>query len=553
MASTISHEDVPNSVAQRESTTQADSAKRSRRRRLNDLPIAVRLGFAGFVFILVVCVISGTGMSRMLSLANGIENIENEGVKPSTALFDAQREYQRARARLLQYALADAADRPDIKSQMLEAEAATKTAMEALDSKELNQQTYDQMATSFDAYTQLTAEALPIADQDVDQFYTMYSKQILPTMTDVMTSMDDLEQGIVKSGESYAGQAQAEASSSVRVLLIIALIGIVLGAVMASWSVHQVLKGIRQMRAVIEKIGTGDLTQRLDIQSRDEIGAMAHELNAAQEDLCATLSGLGTVVTNVASSAEELSASTEQVNAGAQRANEQSAVVASAAEEVSSTIQSVAAGAEQMGASIREIAKSASEAAKVAGNAAGKAAEANDQVARLGESSQEIGEVIKVITSIAEQTNLLALNATIEAARAGEAGKGFAVVAGEVKDLAQETAKSSEDIARRVAAIQSDTQQAVTVIGEISSIVEEINSHQMAIASAVEEQTATTNEMTRSINEVAGGSGEIAQNIGSVAQLTSESTQVLDGVRTAVAELAKMAEDSQQMVARFRY
>jgi len=174
-------------------------------------------------------------------------------------------------------------------------------------------------------------------------------------------------------------------------------------------------------------------------------------------------------------------------------------------------------------------------------------------VAKLGESSAEIGNVVKVITSIAEQTNLLALNATIEAARAGEAGKGFAVVANEVKELAQETAKATEDIARRVQAIQHDTGAAVTAIEEISQIVGQISDRQATIASAVEEQTATTQEMSRSVSEAAGGTGEIANNITGVSTAADATTQALTQTRTAVDELSRMAADMRTTVSRFTY
>ncbi|MCW2566129.1 MAG: chemotaxis sensory transducer, partial [Mycobacterium sp.] len=171
----------------------------------------------------------------------------------------------------------------------------------------------------------------------------------------------------------------------------------------------------------------------------------------------------------------------------------------------------------------------------------------------MTQSSTEIADVVKLITSIAEQTNLLALNATIEAARAGEAGKGFAVVATEVKELAQETARATEDIARRVQAIQGDTAGAVEAIAEISTIIGRINDYQLTIASAVEEQSATTNEMNRNVAEAATGAEEIAQNITGVASAAEVTTEGVAQSQQAVGELARMSSELQSAVSRFRY
>ena len=240
---------------------------------------------------------------------------------------------------------------------------------------------------------------------------------------------------------------------------------------------------------------------------------MAISLNRAVEGMRVTISTMANTSTSLADSANQQETTRNQIAASAEETSAQAGIAAAAAEQVTRNVQTVSAGSEELGASIREIAQNANDAAQVASEAVEVAETTNRTVSKLGESSVEIGNVVKVITTIAEQTNLLALNATIEAARAGDAGKGFAVVASEVKDLAQETAKATEDISRRVNAIQADTTNAVAAIGEISRIIARINDYQVTIASAVEEQTATTSEMNRNVNEAAIGSAEIATNI----------------------------------------
>ena len=262
------------------------------------------------------------------------------------------------------------------------------------------------------------------------------------------------------------------------------------------------------------------------------------------------LQGVARNASMLNSASEELAAVSQQMSANAEETSAQASTVSSAAEQVSRNVQTVATGTEEMTASIREIAKNAADAARVAGSAVSVAAKTNTTVAKLGESSAEVGKVIKVITSIAQQTKLLALNATIEAARAGEAGKGFAVVANEVKELAKETAKATEDISQKIEAIQSDTRGAVTAIEQISNIINQINDIQSTIASAVEEQTATTNEISRNVAESARGTEDIARNITGVAHAAKDTSAGAARALTAASALTTMALDLQKLVAK---
>ncbi|MGB8168670.1 MAG: PAS domain-containing methyl-accepting chemotaxis protein [Chthoniobacteraceae bacterium] len=269
----------------------------------------------------------------------------------------------------------------------------------------------------------------------------------------------------------------------------------------------------------------------------------------AETNLRITMDAVAANATTLSSASEELSATSQQMVSNAEETSAQAGVVSAAAEQVSKNVQTVATGTEEMTASIREIAKNAQDAAKVAASAVTVAATTNTTIAKLGDSSAEIGKVIKVITSIAQQTNLLALNATIEAARAGEAGKGFAVVANEVKELAKETAKATEDISQKIEAIQADTKSAVAAIAEISAVIARINDYQNTIASAVEEQTATTNEISRNVAEAAKGSTEIAENSTGVATAAKSTSSGANDTLQASAELARMAAELQEVVA----
>ncbi|QOY85075.1 methyl-accepting chemotaxis protein [Paludibaculum fermentans] len=313
-----------------------------------------------------------------------------------------------------------------------------------------------------------------------------------------------------------------------------------------------VIEPLNEASAVLARIAQNDLTARVEGAYRGDYARLKDDINRMAQDLHQNMRSFSQSTQTVASSSEELTAVSHQMAGNAEETATQAEIVAGASGEVSRSVSAVAAGAEQMQASIREIAKNANEAARVAKNAVNVAQSTNDTVNRLGGSSQEIGKVIKVITSIAQQTNLLALNATIEAARAGEAGKGFAVVANEVKELAKQTAKATEEIGGKIDAIQTSTRDAVKAIGVISEIINQVNDISNSIASAVEEQTVTTNEIGRSVGVAASGTESIASNISGVANAAKSTTKGATETQRAAAELSRMAAQLQSIVGKYR-
>ncbi len=367
---------------------------------------------------------------------------------------------------------------------------------------------------------------------------------------------DDVLGGLVDTVTARVSTEEASMASTVsstRMLSVaVAVLGLFLLVGLAIPLARSILVPVRTLGAVIDALSRGDLTGRSGITSRDELGRMAAGLDGALESIRSSLETIGRDADNLAASAGELSSVAAQIAEAAGNTDRQTASASAEAEEISRNVQSVAAGSEEMGLAIREISRNTSESAQIAAVAVAEAARATETVRQLGDSSAEIGNVIKLITSIAEQTNLLALNATIEAARAGEAGKGFAVVASEVKDLAQETARATEDIGTRVAAIQQDTGGAVEVISRISEVIGQINDFQTTIASAVEEQTATTGEMSRSIAEVANGSARIAHNIADVSSASASAVQGVEQTRQASTGVARTADELRALVGSFR-
>ena len=310
---------------------------------------------------------------------------------------------------------------------------------------------------------------------------------------------------------------------------------------------------LTEFSAVLDKLAGGDLTAAVETEFKGDFLNVAKAINTLSKQVRSAMQQIGKNVDSLVSSAEELNKVSQTMAASADETARQAQVVTDSSTQVTGNVQTVATGADEMSSSIKEIAKNTAEATRVATAAVKSAEKTNETITKLGQSSVEIGEVVKVITSIAQQTNLLALNATIEAARAGEAGKGFAVVANEVKELAKETAKATEDIGRKIEAIQNDTQGAVTAIGQIGTVIGQINKIQSTIAAAVEEQSATTIEIGRNLAQAAKGSQEITTTIAGVADAAQSTTKGASDTQRAAHGLEVMSAELKQLVQQFRY
>ncbi len=386
------------------------------------------------------------------------------------------------------------------------------------------------------------ASALRIADEQLDDPYKENDRG-----TDHLTTLATAE-----GARLDAHAATMDVKPKRELIGLTVGVGLVLSLI--GWLVvRQIMSSLTKTVSALEIAAKGDLTVSTGVSTADEFGQIAGALDRFLGSLRGSIASIANNASALAATAEELTNVSQAMSAGAEETAVQSNVVARATDGVNRNVQTVATASEEMSSSIQEISKNASEAARVASEAVSAADLANETIGRLGNSSEEIGAVIKTITSIAEQTNLLALNATIEAARAGEAGKGFAVVANEVKELAKETARATEDISRKIQMIQTDTHSAVQAIQGIGRVVSQISAAQNTIASAVEEQTATTNEINRNLAEAASGASEIVKNVEGVATAANETTRGANDTQQAAVELARMAAALQDLVGQFRY
>jgi len=567
---------------------------------IKNLGLKWKLGLIAAVALIGLAVVAAIGLQAVESLKTALSTVGDGGALRNQMQSDMMHDALRSDALRLAHAESDgdAVEAiADLREHAQEFRERFK-ANESLHLADAAKQALRDLGPDVAAYLSLAERLAAQGERDRSG-----AKAMLPEFQKRFAALEDpmarAADAIEVSSKHDQQVADELATQCIWRIVAVGLVALVLVLTLIQQVSTALSRPLHESKDTLLALAHGDLSRTLSVDQKDEVGDMAQALNRASGALSAVVGELEVLIdasqrgqlgargdarrfegvyaqlvqgTNalienlarplrfVASNTDALAASSEQLTAvgeelgsNASSASSQILIVAAAAEQVSRTTQSLATSTEQMGATIKEIAKNANDSAHIADQAVRATETSTAMMTKLGASATAIGTVVQAITSIAHQTNLLALNATIEAARAGEAGKGFAVVANEVKELAKETAKATEDIKHSIGSIQEDTEQAVASMASVSRIIAQISDIATSIAGAVEQQSATTSEMARNVAEAAKGSVDIARNISTVTEAAQSTSSGANRTISAASDLARMTAELKQLVASFSF
>ena len=553
--------------------------------RIQNLSIRSKVTMA-FAFVLALTVALGVfAVQRLAEVNDHAAEIRDNWLPSTRALGDFSFHTMRVRQIEAAALLAKTPDQVAKEAATLkavEADAAKAwTSYDALVTAGPERTMADQVKAGWQSYLGLDQKMIElIGAGDKDAAHVSYVGNMRSTYNgwrDLVVKNIDLQihEGIKASHDGEQAYLSAR-------LWIYGALGLaaVLCAFAGTMIVVSVSRPVTRITEVTRKLAEGDLEVEVaGVERKDEVGTLAQALQVFKEnaqaaraleverdrqraeqqrvaeritELTKQFDGKVTGALQVLSSAStELQATATSMSSTAEETSRQSTAIAAAADETSANVQTVASASEELSASITEIGRHVSQSTAIATKAVEQATETKQVVTGLAESAQSIGQVVKLITDIASQTNLLALNATIEAARAGESGKGFAVVAAEVKNLANQTTRATDDIAQKVAEIQSATGAAVGAIETVGGVIGEINRIATAIAAAVEQQSAATLEISRNVQQAANGTNEVAGNINGLSQAAGNTGAAATQVHGSASELSRQAEQLRAEVDQF--